>query len=114
MNKKVIVAIDSNNIKESISLVKKLKNEAFAFKIGYEFFLNFGIDGYKEIKNVCPKIFLDLKLHDIPNTVKNGIIALNKLRPIFTTIHICGGDEMQKASLIKSKNNTKILGVSVL
>ena len=78
------------------------------------FFLNFGISGYKDIKKICPKIFLDLKLHDIPNTVKNGIIAVKKLQPILTTIHISGGDEMQKASLIKTKNKTKILGVSIL
>ena len=114
MNKKIIVAIDSNNIIKSKSLVSKLKNEVFAFKIGYEFFLNFGISGYKDIKKICPKIFLDLKLHDIPNTVKNGIIAVEKLQPILTTIHISGGDEMQKASLIKTKNKTKILGVSIL
>ena len=114
MNKKIIVAIDSNNIIKSKSLVSKLKNEVFAFKIGYEFFLNFGISGYKDIKKICPKIFLDLKLHDIPNTLKNGIIAVEKLQPILTTIHISGGDEMQKASLIKTKNKTKILGVSIL
>ena len=114
MSKKIIVALDSNNIKKTKSLVSKLKNEAFAFKIGYEFFLNFGIKGYKEIKKISPKIFLDLKLHDIPNTVKKGVIAINKLQPILTTIHISGGDEMQKASITKRKNKTKILGVSIL
>ena len=114
MSKKIIVALDSNNIKKTKSLVSKLKNEAFAFKIGYEFFLNFGIKGYKEIKKISPKIFLDLKLHDIPNTVKKGVIAINKLQPILTTIHISGGDEMQKASIAKRKNKTKILGVSIL
>ena len=46
------------------------------------------------------KIFLDLKLHDIPNTIKNGIKAIEKLGPILTTIHISGGDEMQKISLL--------------
>ena len=104
MNKKIIVALDSNNIKKSKALVLKLKNEVFAFKIGYEFFLNFGIKGYKEIKKICPNIFLDLKLHDIPNTVQKGIFAIHKLEPILTTIHISGGDEMQKASIIKKKN----------
>ena len=58
-------------------------------------------------------IFLDLKLHDIPNTVNNGIKAINKLKPKLTTIHISGGDEMVKASLIKNRYS-KILGVSIL
>jgi len=112
-NKKIIVALDDNNLNKVTKLVKQIKDEVAAFKIGYEFFLNFGINGYKEIKNISPKIFLDLKLHDIPNTVKNGIIAINKLGPSLTTVHISGGDEMIKATKIKN-NKTKILGVTVL
>ncbi len=112
-NKKIIVALDDNNLNKVTKLVKQIKDEVAAFKIGYEFFLNFGINGYKEIKNISPKIFLDLKLHDIPNTVKNGIIAINKLGPSLTTVHISGGDEMIKATKIKNKK-TKILGVTVL
>ena len=114
MKKKIIVALDSNNIKKSKSLALKLKDEVFAFKIGYEFFLNFGITGYKDIQKICPRIFLDLKLHDIPNTVHKAIIAIHKLDPILTTIHISGGDEMQKASINIRKNKVKILGVSIL
>ena len=112
-SKKIIVALDSNNKIKIKKIVNDLKQEVYAFKIGYEFFLNYGIKGYKELSKLCPKIFLDLKLHDIPNTVKNGIKAINKLKPLLTTIHISGGDEMMKASLIKPKY-TKILGVSVL
>ncbi len=112
-NNKVILALDSNNINKTTKLVKLLKDEVYAFKIGYEFFFNFGIDGYHKIKKISPKIFLDLKLHDIPNTVSNGIIAINKLKPLITTIHISGGEKMMKASAVK-KNKTKIIGVSVL
>jgi len=114
MNKRIIVALDSNNINKIKYLVTKLKNEVFAFKIGYEFFLNFGLNGYNEIKEICSKIFLDLKLHDIPNTVKNGIKAIERLEPILTTIHISGGDEMQKFSVLNKKRKVKILGVSIL
>ena len=85
-SQKIIVALDSNNLKKTISLVKLLKRDVYAFKIGYQFFLNFGISGYKKIYSISPKIFLDLKLHDIPNTVKNGIEAINKLKPLFTTV----------------------------
>ena len=114
MDKKIIVAIDLDNINEALKLVRKLKKEVYAFKIGHEFFYNFGISGYKKIYNICPRIFLDLKLHDIPNTVHKGLKAIAKLKPIFTTIHISGGDNMQKISLIKNNNKTIILGVTVL
>ena len=110
---KVIVALDTSNIKKVKEIVQKLKSEVYAFKIGYEFFLNHGIKGYNTVRKICPRIFLDLKLHDIPNTTKKGIEAINKLKPLLTTIHISGGDEMMKASLI-NKKHTKILGVSIL
>ncbi len=113
ISKRVIVALDNNNLNETLKLVKILKNDVYAFKIGYQFFFNFGIDGYKKIYLICPRIFLDLKLHDIPNTVKKGLEALSKIKPLFTTIHISGGDEMMKASKFKNKI-TKILGVSIL
>ena len=112
-SKKIIVALDSNNLNKVEKLVQSLKKDVYAFKIGYQFFFNFGLTGYKKIYSICPKIFLDLKLHDIPNTVKNGLEALNKIKPILTTIHVSGGDEMMKSS-VKDKKFTKILGVSIL
>ena len=112
-SKKIIVALDSNNLSKIEKLVQSLKKDVYAFKIGYQFFFNFGLIGYKKIYSICPKIFLDLKLHDIPNTVKNGLEALNKIKPILTTIHVSGGDEMMKSS-VKNKKFTKILGVSIL
>ena len=112
-SKKIIIALDNNNFNDCLNLIKLLKNDAFAFKVGYEFFFNFGLEGYKTIHDEGIKIFLDLKLHDIPNTVHKGILAINKLKPFFTTIHISGGDEMQKISNIKRKN-TKVLGVTIL
>ena len=114
MDKKIIVALDLDNINKALKIVKELKKEVYAFKIGHEFFYNFGISGYKKIYNICPRIFLDLKLHDIPNTVQKGLKAISKLKPIFTTIHISGGDDMQKYSIIKKNKKTNILGVTIL
>ena len=112
-SRKIIVALDSNNLNKTIKLVESLKKDVYAFKIGYQFFYNFGLEGYKKVYSICPKIFLDLKLHDIPNTVEKGLVALVKMKPLFTTIHISGGDDMMRIS--KSiKKNTKILGVSIL
>jgi len=111
--KKIIVALDCDNLEYAVNIIKTLKQEVFAFKIGYEFFFNFGLEGYKTIQRENIQIFLDLKLHDIPNTVNKGIFAISKLNPYFTTIHLSGGDEMQ-ITANASKHNTKILGVSVL
>jgi orotidine-5'-phosphate decarboxylase len=112
-DKKIIVALDSINLYDSKYLVDEIKNQVFAFKIGYDFFFSFGLDGYNQIKNKKVNIFLDLKLHDIPNTIKNGIEAIANLNPYFTTIHITGGDEMQKIANL-GKKNVKVLGVSIL
>ena len=113
ISKKIIVALDSKNFNKTIELVTILKKDVHAFKIGYQFFFNFGLEGYKKVYSICPRIFLDLKLHDIPNTVEKGLEGLLKLKPLYTTIHISGGDEMMLASK-KLKKNTKILGVSIL
>lgn len=112
-SKKIIVALDSKNLNKTIELAKILKKEVHAFKIGYQFFYNFGLNGYKKIYSICPKIFLDLKLHDIPNTVEKGLDALVKIKPIYTTIHITGGDNMMKVAR-SNKKGTKILGVTIL
>tara|TARA_B100000886_G_scaffold314955_1_gene252582 strand:+ start:95 stop:778 length:684 start_codon:yes stop_codon:yes gene_type:complete len=112
-SRKIIVALDSNNLNGTIKLVKSLKKDVYAFKIGYQFFYNFGLEGYKKVYSICPNIFLDLKLHDIPNTVEKGLAALVKMKPLFTTIHISGGDDMMRISE-SIKKKTKILGVSIL
>ena len=111
--KQIIVALDYDSFKEANSISKLLDPEIYRLKIGKQLFT---AEGPKIIENFNKQgfdIFLDLKLHDIPNTVKGGLRAIKKLAPLLTTIHISGGDEMMKAS-IKSKKNTKILGVSVL
>ncbi len=114
MTKRVIVALDNKNLTQIIALVKKIKSHVFGFKIGKEFFYNYGIEGYKKIYKLSNNIFLDLKLHDIPNTVERALNALIKLKPILTTIHISGGDEMQKVTSRLKKYKTKILGVTIL
>ncbi len=113
-NKKIILALDTKDLNFAANIVKKVKDEINSIKIGYEFFFNHGLSGYKKIYNICPNIFLDLKLHDIPNTVNAGLKAIANLKPKFTTIHISGGDDMLKSAVSFRKKNTKILGVSIL
>ena len=112
-NNKVIVALDSNNFTKTENLVDKIKKHIFGVKIGYEFFFNFGLIGYKKIQDKNVNIFLDLKFHDIPNTIKRGIEAITDLNPYFTTVHIAGGDEMLKMAFL-NKKKIKILGVTAL
>ncbi len=114
MTNKVIVALDNKSLRQIVSIVKKTKSEAYGFKIGKEFFYNYGIEGYKKIYKLTPNIFLDLKLHDIPNTVEKALKSIVKLKPKLTTIHISGGDEMQKVSAKLKNNKTKIIGVTIL
>jgi len=111
--KKVLVALDSNNFAEIENLIDAIKKHIFGVKIGYEFFFNFGLIGYKKIQDKNVNIFLDLKLHDIPNTIKNGISAITDLNPYFTSVHISGGDEMLKMAYL-NKKKIKILGVTAL
>lgn len=113
LSNKVIVALDSNNLQKINKIVDIIKDHIFGVKIGYEFFFNFGLEGYKKIQSKKINIFLDFKLHDIPNTVKNSIGAISFLKPYFTTVHISGGDRMLEAATIK-KRAAKILGVTAL
>ena len=112
-SKKVFVALDLNNYQKIEKIIESVQNHIFGVKIGYEFFLNFGIEGYKKIQRKKINIFLDLKLHDIPNTVKKAIETIETLKPKFTTVHISGGDKMLQSSIL-GKNKTKIIGVTAL
>ena len=121
---KIICALDLQNIKEIIKLVTNI-NFDIIFKFGMEFFYNFGIDGIHEIKKIKPniKIFLDLKLHDIPNTVSKSIIPLLKnIEPKILTIHVAGGRIMMEEAVKVIEKTSKelriqrplLMGVTIL
>ena len=69
----VIIALDFENKERTLDFLKKFKNEKLFVKVGMELFYSEGPSIIKEIKDLGHKIFLDLKLHDIPNTVKGGM-----------------------------------------
>ena len=110
---KIIVALDSNDLSKIKKLLNKISKKIYGVKVGYEFFYNFNKKGYDFLKKKNLKIFLDLKLHDIPNTVNKGLKALNYLKPDMIAVHISGGEKMLKEAKKVSKK-TKIIGVSVL
>ena len=115
---RIILALDTANLKEALNITKKIKNKIFTIKLGLEFFNAHGKEGVKKFNEIGVKnIMLDLKLHDIPETVYKSIRALDDIDFGFLTIHGQGGIAMIKkakkaADEIKSK--PKIMLVTIL
>ena len=110
----IVLAVDTPDLSTAIEWVKATQDSVSVFKLGLEFFLTFGSDGVKAIKDVTDsEIFLDLKLHDIPHTVSGAAKAIAHLQPKFLTVHASGGAAMIKAA-VDAVPNTFITGVTIL
>jgi orotidine 5'-phosphate decarboxylase subfamily 1 len=120
MKNKLIIAIDKNDFNEAFNLCNEIKNEAGYFKLGLEFFYSFGAEGVNKIANLGVPIFLDLKLHDIPNTVAKACFTLlNSVNGVeMLTLHASGGEKMLKDANLEmlkiSKKKPMVFGVTVL
>ncbi|MGZ3787227.1 MAG: orotidine-5'-phosphate decarboxylase [Bacteriovorax sp.] len=116
--KQTIVALDQMDLDEIDRFLSRPENTLPTVKIGLELFVKYGPDLVHKIHlDHKKKIFLDLKLHDIPITVERAIHSLKNLPIDFLTIHLSGGEEMLKAALKEARAsipNCKILGVSFL
>lgn len=99
MNKSLIIALDYSNLEEVKRFLDRFKDEQLFVKVGMELFYSAGPDVITEIKNRGHKIFLDLKLHDIPNTVKRAMINLARLEVDLVNVHAAGGKRMMSAAL---------------
>ena len=114
----IALALDNLSEKEDIiSLVRTTKEYIGVYKIGLEQYVRFGPSIIHEIKKEDVKIFLDLKLHDIPNTVAKAVIAASEHDVDFLTVHAIGGLEMMKAASEAgktAKKTLKIIGVTIL
>ena len=110
----IILAVDTPEIATAIEWVKATQDHVSVYKLGLEFFLTFGSDGVKAIKDVTDSdIFLDLKLHDIPHTVSGAARAVSHLAPRFLTVHASGGNAMIKAA-VDASPQTHVTGVTIL
>ena len=115
---KIILALDTTNLEEAISITKKVKDKIFTVKLGLEFFNAHGKAGVKKFNELgVTNLLLDLKLKDLPETVYKSIRALDDIKFGFLTIHGQGGKSMierakKAASQIKSKPN--IMMVTIL
>ena len=98
MKKEVIVALDFPTVEESLEFLEKFGDEKLFVKIGLELYLQNGQVVVEQIKKLGHKIFLDLKLHDIPNTVYGAAKGLAQFHVDILTVHAAGGYEMLKAA----------------
>jgi len=96
MSNPLYVAIDTPRLDDALDLTRRIKAHVGGVKLGLEFFCANGHHGVHEVQKLGLPIFLDLKLHDIPNTVAKAMQAINVLEPAIVTIHASGGRAMME------------------
>lgn len=120
MKREVIIALDFRDKCEVNDFLDKFQDREVYTKVGMELFYSEGIQIIKEIKSRGHKIFLDLKLHDIPNTVKSAMRILGNMNIDMVNLHCAGGMEMMRAGLegvaesLNDGKGVKIIGVTML
>ncbi len=114
MSNPIFVAVDTPYLDNAIILAKKVKGHVGGIKLGLEFFCANGHHGVHEVAKIGLPIFLDLKLHDIPNTVAKAMQAINILEPAVITIHASGGRAMMEDAKAAAGKNIKVVGVTIL
>ena len=112
---RIIVAIDTYDLQEANAILDQLDPDLCKIKIGSVVFNSLGKSFLKEVSSRGFKIFLDLKLHDIPNTVHETILGFHNCSIDMLTVHLSGGEDMLKKALLAGKSiNAKLIGVSIL
>jgi len=114
MTRPIYVAIDTPDLAHAKTLAQQVRNHVGGIKLGLEFFSANGQAGVREMAAVGLPIFLDLKLHDIPNTVAKAVQALRPLEPSILTVHAAGGRAMLEDAKAAAPNGTKVVAVTVL
>tara|TARA_E500000081_G_scaffold154244_1_gene190626 strand:+ start:389 stop:1066 length:678 start_codon:yes stop_codon:yes gene_type:complete len=115
--KKIIVALDYNNIEDALKFIDNIDPSLCRIKIGKELFTKYGPKIILELHNKGFEIFLDLKFHDIPTTVYKACISALSLNVWMLNIHLSGGYDMAIAAMNAKKecqSNSKLIGVTVL
>ena len=110
----VFVAIDTPDLGRARALADAVRPHVGGLKLGLEFFAANGPGGVRSVGELGLPIFLDLKLHDIPNTVAKAVKALRPLRPAVLTVHAAGGRAMLEAAKAAALPDTKVVAVTVL
>lgn len=110
----IIVALNTNNREQALKWVDVLSEHVKIFKIGLPLFSKYGPGIVEEVKKKGVRVFLDMKLHDIPSVVGQAVESLRDLEIDFVTIHLSGGREMAMAALSAAEGKVEIIGVTVL
>jgi orotidine-5'-phosphate decarboxylase len=114
MTAPIILAVDTRDFDTAQRWVEATRESVSLYKLGLEFFLTFGAEGVSKIKSDFDvEIFLDLKLHDIPNTVSSAARAISEINPRFLTVHASGGSSMVKAA-VEAVPHIDITAVTIL
>ena len=112
---RIIVAIDTYDLQEANVILDQLDPDLCRIKIGSVVFNSLGKSFLREVSSRGFKIFLDLKLHDIPNTVHETILGFHDCSIDMLTVHLSGGEDMLKKAMLAGKSiNAKVIGVSIL
>ena len=111
---RLIVALDVAKAGDAQALVSQVGDSAGIFKVGLQLFTSEGPEIVRDLVASGRKVFLDLKLHDIPNTVKNAVKAAVELRASMLTLHASGGPSMLKAAAEVASDRLTLLAVTVL
>lgn len=114
MSSHIFVAIDTPDLDRAKAIATRVKRHVGGIKLGLEFFSANGRAGVREMAALKLPIFLDLKFHDIPNTVGKAIQALRPLEPAILTVHAAGGRAMMEDAKAAAPKGTKVVGVTVL
>jgi orotidine-5'-phosphate decarboxylase len=111
---KIIVALDVATKEKALDLVEELRDQISFFKIGLQLYTAEGPEIVRAVLSAGAKVWLDIKLHDIPNTVARAVESATNLGVHMLTIHLSGGSEMIRAATAARTNNITLLGVTVL
>ena len=114
MSNPIYLALDVPQLNDGIDLVNKVKGHVGGIKLGLEFFCAHGAHGVHMIGQLGLPIFLDLKLHDIPNTVAGAMQAIHVLEPAIVTVHAGGGRAMMEDAKAAAGENTRVVAVTML
>jgi orotidine-5'-phosphate decarboxylase len=114
MRSPIFVAIDTPDLDRAKTIATRVRNHVGGIKLGLEFFCANGRHGIHEMAHLELPIFLDLKLHDIPNTVGKAVQALYPLDPAILTVHAAGGRAMMEDAKAAAPSGTKVVAVTVL
>jgi orotidine-5'-phosphate decarboxylase len=110
----IFVAIDTPKLDQALAIGEAVAGNAGGLKLGLEFFAAQGLGGVRQVASLGVPIFLDFKLHDIPNTVGKAVAALAELEPAILTVHAAGGRAMLRAAKAAAGARTKVVAVTVL